>query len=136
MPPSGVDAKPRKEILRLEEVLDVAKIALRLGFSKIRLTGGEPLLRKGLIPFIKTLNLLPGLKDLALTTNGLLLPQLAGELHVAGVHRLCSNWGIVIPGNCRGDNSSGLPGSPGFFTIWLYHFAIDLAETDHVEIAC
>jgi cyclic pyranopterin phosphate synthase len=40
MPPSGVDAKPRKEILRLEEVLDVAKIALRLGFSKIRLTGG------------------------------------------------------------------------------------------------
>jgi cyclic pyranopterin phosphate synthase len=113
MPPSGVDAKPREEILRLEEVLDVAKIALQLGFSKIRLTGGEPLLRKGLIPFIKNLNLLPGLKDLALTTNGLLLPQLAGELHVAGVHRLNISLDTLDP-----DMYRRLTGGGDFNQVW------------------
>jgi len=101
IPPEGIAAKPREEILRLEEVLNVAKIALRLGIDKIRLTGGEPLLRKGIIPFIRALNLLPGLQDLAITTNGLLLPELGEQLRRSGVRRLNISLDTLDPAAYR-----------------------------------
>jgi cyclic pyranopterin phosphate synthase len=88
MPAGGIKVKPREEILRLEELLHLARIALQLGIDKFRLTGGEPLLRRGIIPFIKTLALLPGVADLGLTTNGVLLTHLNGQLWEAGVRRL------------------------------------------------
>jgi cyclic pyranopterin phosphate synthase len=75
MPPEGITSKPREEILRIEEILRVAEVALQLGINKFRLTGGEPLLRKGVIPFIKALALRPEVDDIAITTNGILLPQ-------------------------------------------------------------
>jgi cyclic pyranopterin phosphate synthase len=88
MPPEGITSKPREEILRIEEILRVAEVALQLGINKFRLTGGEPLLRKGVIPFIKALALRPEVDDIAITTNGILLPQLAERLRDAGAKRL------------------------------------------------
>jgi cyclic pyranopterin phosphate synthase len=88
MPPEGITSKPREEILRMEEILRAADVALQLGINKFRLTGGEPLLRKGVIPFIKALALRPEVDDIAITTNGILLPQLAERLRDAGAKRL------------------------------------------------
>lgn len=88
MPPQGVPSRTRDEILRMEEILKAAEVALQLGISKFRLTGGEPLLRKGVIPFIRSLALLPGVEDIAVTTNGTLLLELGEQLRDAGVSRL------------------------------------------------
>jgi cyclic pyranopterin phosphate synthase len=88
MPPQGVTSRTRDEILRMEEILRVAEVAIQLGINKFRLTGGEPLLRKGVIPFIRSLALLPGVEDIAVTTNGTLLLELGEQLQDAGVKRL------------------------------------------------
>ncbi|MDD2555985.1 MAG: GTP 3',8-cyclase MoaA [Syntrophaceticus sp.] len=88
MPPEGITSKPREEILRMEEILRVAEVALQLGINKFRLTGGEPLLRKGVIPFIKALSTKPEVEDIAITTNGTLLLQLAERLKDARAKRL------------------------------------------------
>jgi len=88
MPAKGIITKPREDILRIEEILRVADVALQLGINKFRLTGGEPLLRKGVIPFIKALALKPGVQDIAVTTNGTMLKKLGKQLFDAGVRRL------------------------------------------------
>jgi GTP 3',8-cyclase len=88
MPPEGVPEVRHGEILSYEELLRVAREAVALGIEKIRITGGEPLVRKGLIGFIERLAALPGLRELVLTTNGILLREMALPLRRAGVQRL------------------------------------------------
>ncbi len=88
MPEEGVQPLAHDAILSYEEILRVARVAVELGIRKIRVTGGEPLVRRGVVPFIERLAALPGVNDLSLTTNGLLLPQLAGPLHRAGLRRV------------------------------------------------
>jgi cyclic pyranopterin phosphate synthase len=88
MPAEGVAKRHHDEILTFEELFRVAEEAVGLGIDKIRLTGGEPLVRKGVIPFCERLARLPGLKELVLTTNGILLPEMAARLRSAGVKRL------------------------------------------------
>ncbi len=88
MPEQGVGHKEHHEILRYEELLRIARAAVAIGIEKVRITGGEPLVRAGIIPFLSQLAAIPGLHHLALTTNGLLLPELAVDLHLAGVQRL------------------------------------------------
>ena len=85
MPECGVKKIPHAEILNLEEVLRVAKIFSRLGIKKIRLTGGEPLLRKNLPSLVRELKNLSGIEQVTLTTNGVLLKNLAQELIAAGL---------------------------------------------------
>jgi len=77
-----------KEILRYEELLRIAGVAARLGIRKIRLTGGEPLVRRGVPKFIRSLRQIPGIEEICLTTNGTLLPDLAPALYEAGLRRL------------------------------------------------
>lgn len=79
---------PRREILSYEEILLLVRVFLRRGVRRVRLTGGEPLIRKDLDHLIRMLSDEPGLEDLSLTTNGLLLPRMAGELADAGVRRV------------------------------------------------
>ncbi|WP_174730819.1 GTP 3',8-cyclase MoaA [Mesobacillus harenae] len=79
---------PKSELLSYEEIERVAKIFVQLGVEKIRLTGGEPLLRKDLPVLVKMLSELDGLRDIALTTNGVLLPRLANKLKEAGLKRV------------------------------------------------
>jgi len=88
MPAEGVAKRHHDEILTFEELFRIAGEAVDLGIDKIRLTGGEPLVRKGILPFCQRLAGLPGLKELVLTTNGILLPEMAAPLRRAGVKRL------------------------------------------------
>ena len=88
MPPEGVAKRDHGDILSLEELADIARAAVRLGVKKIRLTGGEPLVRRGIVELCRQLRTIPGLQELCLTTNGALLPQLAAPLREAGLDRL------------------------------------------------
>src|SRR6202051_3726878 len=88
MPEEGVKFEPRENILTFEEIERFVKIAVTLGIRKLRVTGGEPLVRKGLQEVIRKLVASPGIQDLALTTNGVLLAQQAQELYDAGLRRI------------------------------------------------
>jgi cyclic pyranopterin phosphate synthase len=79
---------PRKQILSLEELYDVARAFTELGVRKIRLTGGEPMVRSDVMSLIEKLGALPGLEELLLTTNGAQLDKYAGPLKAAGVNRV------------------------------------------------
>lgn len=81
-------AKKCETALSFPDLLRVARAAVDLGVEKIRVTGGEPLFRKGIVPFLEDLKRIPGLKKLVLTTNGLLLEQMAQDLASAGVDSL------------------------------------------------
>ncbi len=76
------------EILTYEEFLHLARLALKLGVDRFRLTGGEPLVRKGAARFISQIISLPGVKDVSLTTNGILLEKYINELKEAGLRRI------------------------------------------------
>ncbi len=84
----GVPLKEHSDILSIEEFLAIAEAAVECGVTKIRITGGEPLLRKGLLDLCRGLKMLPGLRELALTTNGRALPKMAKDLKEAGVDRI------------------------------------------------
>lgn len=88
MPAAGVSKKACGELLRYEDLLKIAASAASLGVEKIRVTGGEPLVRKGVIDFIARLKQLPGISEVALTTNAMLLAESAELLKQAGVGQL------------------------------------------------
>src|SRR5947199_4243590 len=88
MPETDVHFVDRREILDFEEIERFVRIAVTLGIRKLRVTGGEPLVRRDLPVLIKRLAAIPGIQDMALTTNGVLLPQLAGPLYEAGLRRI------------------------------------------------
>jgi cyclic pyranopterin phosphate synthase len=88
MPPEGVPRIPHDEILSYEEIRTVVQAAVELGVNKIRLTGGEPLVRADLPDFIKMLSQIEGIRELSLTTNGTLLKKYALELRQAGLSRV------------------------------------------------
>jgi GTP 3',8-cyclase len=88
MPEQGADFAPLRSLLTLDQILRLVEIAVPLGLTKIRLTGGEPLLRPGLPRFISKLASMHGIRDLALTTNGVLLHNAAAPLYAAGLRRL------------------------------------------------
>jgi len=88
MPEQGVSVLPHGEILTYEEIVRVAEYAVRNGITKIRITGGEPLIRRGVVDLVKLLYRIPGLADISLTTNGILLRDYARPLFEAGVRRV------------------------------------------------
>jgi cyclic pyranopterin phosphate synthase len=79
---------PREDLLKFEEITRFARIAAGQGVVKLRLTGGEPLLRRNLSELVRQLAEIPGIEDIALTTNGILLPRFAQALRDAGLHRV------------------------------------------------
>lgn len=79
---------PREKLLSFEEILRIVRVSAQLGISKYRLTGGEPLLRKNLQSLIASIASVPGVQDLSLTTNGVLLKKYAKELRSAGLRRI------------------------------------------------
>src|SRR6266850_2478148 len=88
MPLAGAAFVPTADLLTAAEVEAVAQAAVAVGFRRIRLTGGEPTLRPDLVEIVERLARIPGLRDLALTTNGILLPRLAPALAAAGLRRV------------------------------------------------
>lgn len=88
MPPGGIEKVGHDEVLSYEELFLIAEAAVSLGIEKIRITGGEPLVRAGITGFLERLASLSGLQHMVLTTNGLMLRRMAAELHRAGLQRL------------------------------------------------
>jgi len=88
MPPEGVKQMPHSDILTYEEIYTVAEAAAALGINKVRITGGEPLVRLGLPQLVRMLASIKAIDDLSLTTNGILLARYAAELKSAGLQRV------------------------------------------------
>jgi GTP 3',8-cyclase len=88
MPEQGVQFMERNEILSFEEIERFVRVAVRLGITKLRVTGGEPLVRRDLPVLIRKLVAIPGIRDLALTTNAVLLEEMAQPLYEAGLRRI------------------------------------------------
>ena len=87
-PKEGISLRGHDDILRYEEIIRIVSMAVKLGLIKVRITGGEPLLRRGFIEFIASLNKIQGLQDISLTTNGILLEEYAQGIFDAGIHRI------------------------------------------------
>lgn len=88
MPEEGIDFLPHENILTYEEILRIVRLSVQKGIRKVRLTGGEPLVRKGFTGFLKRLREVKGLEEITLTTNGVLLKQYAAEIKECGINRL------------------------------------------------
>ena len=88
MPEEGVEKRAHGDICSLEELRDMAAAAVRCGVKKIRVTGGEPLVRRGAVDFCRMLSEIPGVEELCITTNGSLLAEQAAALREAGVTHL------------------------------------------------
>ena len=88
MPASGIKLIPHDEIISFEEIREIVRQGVRDGISKVRLTGGEPLVRKGIVELVRMIASIPGVKDLAMTTNGILLEQFARPMADAGLNRV------------------------------------------------
>ena len=88
MPESGVKTLSHDEIISYEDILRLVNILSKHGINKIRITGGEPLVRKGLTGLIKNISGIKGIKDISMTTNGVLLERYAPELYSAGLRRI------------------------------------------------
>ena len=88
MPEEGVVSLPHEQILRIEEIAHLVRIAADLGIKSVRLTGGEPLVRKGVVDLVRDVANTPGIENVSLTTNGVLLPKMASDLKRAGLSRV------------------------------------------------
>ncbi|HHV79438.1 MAG TPA: GTP 3',8-cyclase MoaA [Firmicutes bacterium] len=97
MPENGIQRLGHDEMLRYEEILRLARIFASLGFNRFRITGGEPLVRKGIVDFVRELSAaLPGC-DISMSTNGILLAEVAAELKRNGLHRVNISLDSVDP---------------------------------------
>ena len=88
MPEEGILKRDHGDICSVEELVEIAQAAVVCGVRKVRLTGGEPLVRRGILDICRGIAAIPEVEELCLTTNGLALPQLAAPLRAAGVSRL------------------------------------------------
>lgn len=88
MPEEGIPMLAHKDILTFEEIKAVAEHAVTMGVDKVRITGGEPLVRKGIVILIEMLASIKGIRDLSMTTNGILLEDFASALKTKGLHRI------------------------------------------------
>lgn len=101
MPEGPIPFLEREQILSFEEIERVARVAVSLGVRKLRITGGEPLVRKGLPSLVERLGAIPGVEDVGLTTNGVLLAGLAADLRNAGLRRLNVHLDTLDPERFR-----------------------------------
>lgn len=113
MPCEGLDKLMHEDILTYEEILRLAGIAVGLGVDKIRLTGGEPLVRKDFPRLLPELMSIPGLKDLSITTNGIYLKENLENIHAAGVKRI-----NISLDSLHRDRFRKITGFDGFDRVW------------------
>ncbi len=122
MPPEGFRFLPHEEILRYEELLRLVRIAVGLGISKVRITGGEPFVRKDILDFLARLCAVSGIQDVSLTTNGVLLESLVHGLWQAGIRRLNVSLDTLQPAKY-----AAITGADAFWRVWRgLHAALDL----------
>ena len=98
MPAEGIEFRPPEELLQDDELLLLVRVAAELGVTKVRLTGGEPTVRPGLVELVQEISGISGIEDIAITTNGLLLEHLAAPLAEAGLRRVNVSLDTMDPG--------------------------------------
>ncbi len=113
MPPEGVHLLPREEILSYEEIIQVVKTAIRMGITKFRVTGGEPLIRPGIIGFLEELVKTPGVENVSLTTNGSFLLSYYQQLSAVGLGSI-----NISLNSLKEDNFAELSGVSDFNRVW------------------
>jgi len=101
MPAEGMPWKNQDEILSFEEIVNIVKVGTKLGIKKLRLTGGEPLVRKDLPELIKMLSSIPEIEEIGMTTNGVLLPKYAKQLKETGLNRVNISLDTLDPEKFR-----------------------------------
>jgi cyclic pyranopterin phosphate synthase len=101
MPEGGVELMPHEDVLTYEEIIKIVRAASELGINKVRLTGGEPLVRLGLEELVRMLAAVEGIDDISLTTNGTLLTKHAQALHEAGLRRVNVSLDTLKPERFR-----------------------------------
>lgn len=107
MPEEGVPFIPHHEVMRFEEIVEVVRTAVSMGLWKVRLTGGEPLVRKGIVDLVAMLSEIEGIEDLAMTTNGTLLAGEAHSLKWAGLDRVNISLDSLDPDMYRARTRGG-----------------------------
>lgn len=143
MPEEGVTKKDCKEILRIEDFITIVRVLAELGIDKIRLTGGEPLVRRGLLSLADEIGSIKEFKDFAITTNGILLPKFGKDLRKAGVKRVNISLDTLNPEKYRditrgGDLSQVLAGldtalNEGFEKVKINVVLIKGFNEDEIE---
>ena len=101
MPEDGVCKKSHEEMLTEDEMIQAIEAAASLGIRKLRITGGEPLIKKNIVSICRRAAAVPGIREVCITTNGTLLPALAGPLREAGVKRLNISLDTLDPAKFR-----------------------------------
>jgi cyclic pyranopterin phosphate synthase len=101
MPADGVPLLRHQDILSFDEIVEVTKTAVKLGVDKVRITGGEPLVRKGIVDLVKMIAQIDGIHDLSMTTNGCFLENFAQPLADAGLHRVNVSLDTIDPEKYR-----------------------------------
>jgi cyclic pyranopterin phosphate synthase len=107
MPEEGIDLVPMEEVLSYEEIRDVVRVAASMGLRRVRLTGGEPLARKGLVDLVGMISALPGMEEVALSTNGIVLARHAESLAKAGLSRVNISLDTLRPERYRAITRGG-----------------------------
>ena len=113
MPAEGIQMLRHEDILSYDEITEVIREAVALGVDKVRITGGEPLVRKGIVNLVAMISAIPGIRDLAMTTNGILLSDHAYELKAAGLHRVNISLDTTDPEEFRRITRGGDIQAPG-----------------------
>lgn len=101
MPECGIELLKHSEILSFDEIVEITREAVKIGITKVRLTGGEPLVRKGIVDLVSMISKIEGINDLSMTTNGSLLTKFAKSLKEAGLHRVNISLDSVDPEKFR-----------------------------------
>ncbi|WP_242370346.1 GTP 3',8-cyclase MoaA [Adlercreutzia muris] len=101
MPADGVCSMGHDEILRIEEIERLVRVAAGLGIKSVRLTGGEPLVRKGVVDLVDAITDIPGIENVSMTTNGVLLPAMIDDLRAAGLSRVNISLDTLDPDQFR-----------------------------------
>lgn len=101
MPEEGIRLLRHEDILSFDEIVDVVRTAVELGVNKVRITGGEPLVRKSIVELVRMIASIQGIHDFAMSTNGTLLPQFAQQLKEAGLQRVNISLDTIDPKRYR-----------------------------------
>lgn len=113
VPKDQISLLTHRDIARYEEILRIVRACCRLGITKVRITGGEPLVRKGIVDFIQSIAKMPEIQDLSITTNGVLLKKNARALKESGLKRINVSLDTLVP-----DRFRQITGKDLFHQVW------------------
>ena len=136
---------PHEEILRIEEIVQAVRVAAGMGIRSIRLTGGEPLVRLGVVDLVRDIANVPGIENISMTTNGVLLPRMADDLKAAGLSRVNISLDTLDPDQFRqitrrGELQQTLDGidaalEAGFNPVKINAVAVRSLHQDYLKFA-